>query len=155
MATYQFEQVQFIPRPRSEVFAFFADAANLERLTPSFLRFRILTRLPVEMKPGTLIDYQLSLYGVPLSWRTRIETFQPEVCFSDIQLKGPYRRWHHVHEFRDRDGGTEMHDRVSYELPLGPLGALARALFVRRSLEQIFAHRRAVVSQILGAPAQG
>jgi ligand-binding SRPBCC domain-containing protein len=151
MSTYQFEQVQFIPRPRSEVFRFFADAANLERITPSFLHFRILSELPIEMKAGALIDYRLSLYGLPVYWRTRIETFQPEVCFSDIQLKGPYRRWHHVHEFLERDGGTEMHDRVSYELPLGPLGALARALFVRRSLEQIFAHRRAVVSEIFGS----
>lgn len=88
MSTYQFEQVQLIPRPRSEVFAFFADAANLQRLTPDFLQFRILSALPIEMKPGTLIDYQLRLYGVPVYWRTRIETFQPESCFSDIQLKG-------------------------------------------------------------------
>jgi ligand-binding SRPBCC domain-containing protein len=148
MSAHVLERVQHIPRPRSQVFAFFADAANLERLTPGFLNFRILTPLPIEMKAGALIDYQLGLYGVPLSWRTRIETFDPESSFSDVQLRGPYRLWHHLHEFADEEGGTEMRDTVHYELPLGPLGAIARALFVRRSLEQIFDHRRRVVAEV-------
>lgn len=151
MSDYRIERVQRIPRPRSEVFAFFADAGNLERITPAFLNFRILTPRPIEMKPGTLIDYQLSLYGVPFSWRTRIESFEPERSFTDVQLSGPYRTWHHRHEFRDDGGGTEMRDIVRYELPLGPLGALARALFVRRSLERIFEHRRQVIAEIFPA----
>lgn len=151
MSSYRLERVQHIPRARSEVFAFFANAGNLERITPGFLNFRILTPQPIEMKPGALIDYRLSLYGVPLSWRTRIEAFEPEDSFVDVQLSGPYRSWHHLHEFKDAAGGTEMRDVVSYELPLGPLGTLARALFVRRSLERIFDHRRQVIAEVFAA----
>jgi ligand-binding SRPBCC domain-containing protein len=151
MSVYVLERVQRIPRPRSEVFAFFADARNLERITPGFLHFRILTPLPIEMKAGALIDYRLRLYGVPFSWRTRIETFEPESSFSDMQLSGPYASWHHVHEFTDMAGGTEMRDSVRYELPFGPMGALARSLFVRGSLERIFAHRRRVIDEVFGA----
>jgi ligand-binding SRPBCC domain-containing protein len=151
MSVHWLERVQRIPRPRSEVFAFFADAGNLERITPGFLGFRILTPQPIEMKPGALIDYRLSLYGVALSWRTRIETFDPESSFTDVQLSGPYRSWHHRHEFKDDAGGTEMRDLVRYELPLGPLGTLARALFVRRSLERIFDHRRQVIAEVFPA----
>ena len=149
--TYLLEQTQFVPRPRAEVFAFFSDAANLERLTPGFLRFQILTPSVGPMQPGALIEYQLSLYGVPVRWKTLIETFSPEDSFSDVQLVGPYQRWHHLHQFREVPGGTEMHDTVDYQLPLGPLGSLARALFVRRSLEQIFAYRRKVVAELFGA----
>ena len=106
MTVYLLERVQRIPRPRSEVFAFFADAGNLERNTPGFLNFRILTPQPIEMKPGALIDYQLSLYGVPLSWRTRIETFDPEDSFTDVQLSGPYRSWHHRQRYAADGAGV-------------------------------------------------
>lgn len=148
--TYRFERVQLIPRPRSEVFAFFAAAANLERITPDFLRFRILTPPPIEMAAGTLIDYQLRLYGVQFRWRTRIDTFEPEASFSDTQVTGPYRRWYHRHEFADAPGGTEMRDIVEYKMRFGPLGALARRLFVQRSINQIFDHRRKVIADVFG-----
>ena len=119
----RFEQSQFIPNARGEVFSFFADASNLERLTPAFLHFRILTPRPIPMQPGTLIDYELRLCGVPFRWRTRIETFEPASDFTDVQLSGPYRRWHHRHEFAAVPGGTEMKDIVDYQLPLGPWGS--------------------------------
>ncbi len=150
MASYVLEREQLIPRPRAEVFGFFAQARNLERLTPGFLRFQILTPEPIEMRPGTLIDYRLHLYGLPLRWRTRIERFEPEERFVDLQLSGPYRRWEHLHEFSDAPGGTLMRDRVEYALPLGPLGAAAHALMVRRSLARIFDYRRAAVEELFG-----
>jgi ligand-binding SRPBCC domain-containing protein len=145
---YLLERSLFIPRPREEVFAFFADAHNLERITPTFLQFQILTPGPIPMKPGTLIDYQLRLHGLPVKWRTRIEEFTPPSSFVDIQLSGPYRSWHHRHEFEEVPGGTQMRDRVEYELPLGPLGALVRQLFVRRSIDQIFDHRNATIAEL-------
>jgi ligand-binding SRPBCC domain-containing protein len=155
MAIHQLERSQLVPRPRREVFAFFADAGNLERLTPSFLSFQILTPAPIEMRPGTLIDYRLSLFGLAFRWRTRIEVFEPGVRFVDVQLRGPYRRWHHTHTFADAPGGTLIGDRVEYELPLGPLGEVARALLVGRQLDTIFEHRRAVIEAMWGAPPVG
>lgn len=123
---YRLERSQFIPTSREEVFSFFADASNLERITPAFLHFHIVTPRPILMKPGALIDYQLRLGVVPFHWKTRIETFEAPSHFTDIQLSGPYRRWHHRHEFAALPGGTGMKDIVDYELPLGPLGVAAR-----------------------------
>lgn len=151
---YDLVRVQRIPRPRAEVFAFFSHAANLEALTPGFLAFHIATPQPIEMRVGAIIEYQLKLHGVPLRWTTLIERFEPGTCFIDIQLRGPYRVWRHEHRFRDtEDGGTEMTDHVTYDLPLPPLGRLAH-VFVRRSLRRIFAHRRQVVTAMFPARAE-
>jgi len=147
---YHLERSLFLPRPREEVFAFFSDAGNLERITPAFLHFHILTQRPIVMQAGTLIDYQLRLFGVPFHWRTRIEAFEPISSFTDVQLTGPYRRWHHRHDFIDAPGGTQMHDHVEYELPFGPLGEIARALFVRRAVNKIFDHRNATIPAVFG-----
>lgn len=152
MTTYRLERQQIIARPREEVFAFFSDASNLAKLTPEFLNFKIYTPAPIVMEPGTLIDYGLSLYGVPMRWRTRIEEFTPNERFIDVQLKGPYRLWHHTHTFEDHPEGTLMRDEVNYQLPFGPLGTLARALFVRRQLEQIFDYRIHVVESYFPSP---
>jgi ligand-binding SRPBCC domain-containing protein len=139
---------QHIQRPRGELFEFFADARNLERITPTTLRFRVLTPGPIEIAEGTLIDYRLSLFGIPFSWRTRIETWVPGITFVDRQLRGPYRRWVHTHTFGDVPGGTRMDDRVEYELPLGTLGDLAAGWVVRRQVEAIFDHRRAAIERL-------
>jgi hypothetical protein len=140
---------QFIPRPLTEVFPFFANAANLERITPPSLHFRILTPLPIRMQAGTLIDYRLALFGVPFQWRTRIESFEPPHRFVDTQVHGPYRLWRHTHEFAERGAGTLMIDHVEYQLPLGFLGELARRLFVARQLDSIFDYRFRVIQQLL------
>lgn len=132
---------QLVPRPRDEVFAFFSDAANLERITPPFLHFKITTPQPLAIETGALIDYRLSLFGVPFSWRTLIESFEPERQFVDRQLRGPYSLWRHTHEFEEVPGGTRMLDRVEYVVPLGLLGDLARVLFVGRMLDRIFDYR--------------
>lgn len=148
--THVLERTQLVRRPRGEVWAFFADPANLGAITPPFLRFRIVTATPAAMAPGALIDYRLSLFGVPFGWRTRIDEVVPGDRFVDVQLRGPYRSWRHTHRFEDAPGGTLVHDRVEYELPLGALGQLARAVFVRRALEAIFDHRRRRVESLLG-----
>jgi ligand-binding SRPBCC domain-containing protein len=151
MATtrYQLKRDLFIPRPKDEVFAFFSDAGNLERITPDFLRFKILTPRPIEMKSGAVIDYQLRLFGLPFRWRTEITEFVPGSHFVDVQVKGPYKVWHHRHQFTTVAGGTQMTDIVDYDLPFGPLGALAHALMVRRSVNQIFDHRNRTILEIL------
>jgi ligand-binding SRPBCC domain-containing protein len=152
MPTSLLTRTQLVPRPRAEVFAFFADAHNLERITPPALRFRILTPSPIALGEGALIDYRLSLFGLPFRWRTRIEAWEPGIRFVDQQLAGPYRRWHHTHTFEDALGGTLMHDRVEYALPLGVVGALAAGWLVRRQVEAIFDHRGAAIERLFPAP---
>ncbi len=148
---YRLIQEQRIPQSRERVWEFFADAVNLERLTPDFLGFQILTPLPIEMHPGTLIEYRIALYGLPMKWQTEISRFDPPSSFVDVQLKGPYALWHHSHEFADCPGGTLMTDVVDYRPPLGPLGSLANVLFVQRTLDRIFRYRREQVVAEFGA----
>lgn len=145
------EREQVVPRARGEVFAFFSDARNLERLTPAGLSFAILTPGPIAMRAGAVIDYRIKLSGVPFRWRTLIEAYEPDRRFVDVQTAGPYKTWRHVHEFRDVPGGTAISDRVEYELPFGPLGRAARALFVRRQLDGIFDYRRATIGAMFGS----
>jgi len=143
-----FEQKQHVPSPRESLFAFFADAQNLERITPPQLRFEILRRDPGEVHQGMHIEYRLRLFGIPFGWKTLIESYEQNVSFVDLQLKGPYKLWRHTHTFEDDGAGTLMRDRVEYELPLGPLGYIAHALFVRRQIQQIFAFRRTFIDEL-------
>ena len=116
-----------------EAFAFYADARNLEAITPPWLGFRVTTPGEIEMRAGTLIDYRLKLHGIPVRWRTRIEAWDPPHRFVDAQIRGPYSLWEHTHSFEpDGPGAVTIADRVRYALPLGPLGALAHTAFVRQ-----------------------
>ena len=139
---YRLQREQCLARPVDEVFAFFTDAANLERLTPAFLHFRLLSPPSIHIRAGTTIAYRLRLFGIAFNWLTRIEVFEPERRFIDRQIAGPYRLWRHVHEFRPLGGETLMRDVVEYELPFGPLGVLAHRLWVGPTLERIFDYRR-------------
>jgi ligand-binding SRPBCC domain-containing protein len=147
---HRLERTQWIPRPLEETFVFFSNASNLELITPKFLNFHIETTGRLEVRAGTLIDYRLRLYGIPLRWRTAIEEFEPMRRFVDVQLRGPYRLWRHTHEFAAENNGTRMTDRVDYQLPLGPLGSIAHSLFVHRTLERIFDYRRQRIEELLG-----
>jgi ligand-binding SRPBCC domain-containing protein len=126
-------------------FAFFADAHNLEAITPPWLGFRITTPGTITMRPGALIDYRLKLHGIPLRWRTRIEAWEPPHRFVDVQLRGPYRLWEHTHTFEPDGDGVVISDHVRYRVPFE---RLARRL-VRRDLERIFDHRQAAVARLL------
>jgi ligand-binding SRPBCC domain-containing protein len=148
---YTLEREQFLPSPPDETFAFFGDALNLEAITPPWLHFRVVTTAPLAMDAGTLIEYRLRLHGLPIRWLTRIEAWEPGRRFVDVQLRGPYRLWHHTHTFTPHDGGTLMRDRVRYALPLGLLGRVARTALVRRDLDRIFDFRREAVGARFGS----
>lgn len=149
MKVHVLEREQLVSRPPEEVFAFFSEARNLEKLTPSWLRFEVLTPEPVAMRPGTLIDYRLALHRVPMRWTSLIDEWEPGQKFVDLQVRGPYRLWHHTHEFSPHPDGTIVYDRVRYALPFGPLGDLG-ASFVRGDLTRVFAYRREAVERLLG-----
>ena len=141
----------WLPRPRAEVFAFFSEARNLEQITPPLLRFHVVTPEPIQMGEGTLIEYKLRIRGVPWGWLTKITRWNPPYAFADVQLKGPYKKWDHMHRFIEENGGTRMIDEVVYELPFGPLGDLVHALMVRREVEQIFEYRNSVIGALFAA----
>ena len=140
--------------PRPQTFAFFADATNLERITPPELRFETLTPKPVAIGKGMLIDYRLRPHGVPVSWRALIREWQPPDFFVDEQISGPFAHWVHTHRFRDSaTGGTEIEDEVVYALPLYPFGELALP-FVKRQLARNFAHRESSLRKLIDGPSR-
>jgi ligand-binding SRPBCC domain-containing protein len=135
--------------PIEKVFDFFADAGNLERITPPELNFHIITPQPIHIEKGTLIDYQLKMRGLPIKWRTEISEWNPPRLFVDRALKSPYKQWIHRHTFTElSENQTLIEDEVRYRLPLEPLGDLALWL-VRRELNYIFDFRQKAVVEIL------
>jgi len=148
MAIHTLRREQLIARPLNEVFAFFADAGNLEKITPLWLNFQILTPPPVAMHPGARLDYRLKWHGLPIGWKTRILAWDPPHGFTDAQIRGPYRLWHHVHTFVAEPQGTRMIDLVTYQLPLGAIGELAHVLMVRRDLDRVFDYRFRAIQDV-------
>ena len=148
MAEHILERTQVINRPQTEVFAFFADAGNLERITPPELNFHIITPPPIDIKKGALIDYRLKLRGIPIIWKTEITEWNPPFDFVDTALKSPYKQWIHLHTFDEgKNGETIMKDTVRYRLPLEPLGDLAH-FYVKKELKYIFDYRYKVIEEI-------
>jgi hypothetical protein len=154
MRVHVLQREQHLDGTPEEVFPFFADARNLERITPPLLRFRVITPGPVEMHVGTLIEYRLRVHRVPIRWLTSIQAWDPPHRFVDMQLKGPYALWHHTHTFAPAaGGGTTMTDTVRYAIGFGPLGELAHRLTVGRDVEEIFRYRAEAVPALVGRPA--
>ena len=147
MAEHTLKHESTIDLPRAEVFAFFADADNLEKITPPELSFQITTPQPIEMREGALIEYRIKMSGFPMSWRTLISKWDPPYEFVDEQLAGPYKQWIHRHTFTELDKNkTLIQDEVRYKLPFEPLGDLAHFL-VARQLKGIFDFREKVVAE--------
>lgn len=148
MAEHILERKQIIERPRTEVFEFFADAGNLERITPPELNFQIITPQPIDIKKGALIDYKLKLRGIPITWKTEITQWNPPHDFIDSALKSPYKQWIHLHTFEEgANGETIMRDIVRYRLPLEPLGDIAH-FYVKKELAYIFDYRYKIIEEI-------
>jgi ligand-binding SRPBCC domain-containing protein len=154
MRIFTLRREQLLPGTPEAVFPFFADARNLEAITPPLLRFEVVTPGAIPMRVGTLIQYRLTLRGIGVDWLTSIQEWEPPQRFVDVQVRGPYQLWHHTHEFAPAPGGegTLMRDTVRYAIGFGPLGRLAARAFVHRDVQNIFDFRRAaVVPALLGA----
>jgi len=150
--TWTLRASQTLPRSRDTVFPFFADAANLERITPAEMGFEILTPTPIDMRAGRLIDYHIRLYGLRLRWRTLISVWKPPFEFIDVQVHGPYAEWVHRHRFTPTaNGGTLVDDEVRFRLPLGRLGTIAVPL-VKRQLRRIFTYRYEAIASVFVTP---
>jgi ligand-binding SRPBCC domain-containing protein len=139
----------WLPHPPEQVFPFFADAFNLQTITPPWLNFEVLTPPPIQMRAGLKIDYRLRLHGLPLRWQSDITAWEPPARFVDEQRRGPYRTWIHEHTFIDHNGGTLAADRVRYTV-FG--GRLINALFVRRDVAAIFHFRQLKLAQLFPSP---
>jgi uncharacterized protein (TIGR01777 family) len=139
---------QWIPAPLSKVFDFFSSAHNLERITPPWLNFQVLTPADQKIQAGSLIDYRLRIHGIPVKWRTLIESWEPGKSFVDTQLRGPYRKWHHTHHFEEVQGGVLIEDRVLYRVPFFFVGEAVGGAWVRRDVEQIFHYRKKIIREI-------
>jgi ligand-binding SRPBCC domain-containing protein len=150
LAEYVLRRQAFIPAPLDDVFEYFANARNLEQITPDWLRFRVLTPDPIEMNVGTRIRYRLRIAGIPVRWDTCIARWEPGRSFVDRQERGPYRLWVHTHSFEAMGDGVLMDDLVRYALPFGPIGRLAHALWVRGALAQIFDYRFERIREAFG-----
>jgi len=154
MTTYTLRRELLIERSRPVVFEFFSRSGNLERITPPWMRFRILTP-PIALAEGAVIEYALRIRGIPIRWLTEIERWDPPREFIDVQRKGPYRLWRHTHSFFEVENGTLMVDVVNYALPFGVLGRLVHRLQVARDIERIFDYRAgqipALISRASGA----
>ncbi len=137
----------WLPRPVAEVFPFFADTANLQRITPPWLRFEMMTQVPVEMREGALIDYRLRVRGFPIRWRSEITCWDPPRRFVDEQRRGPYRLWVHEHTFTEVEGGTRVGDTVDYAVRFG---GLVQRFLVGPDLRRIFEYRKKKLQELMG-----
>lgn len=144
------ERQQWVPTPLAETFEFFSRAENLGLLTPPWLGFEILTPTPIPMCSGAIIDYKITMHGVPMRWKTRIEAWNFGESFVDRQVVGPYREWVHTHTFQAMDGGTLITDVVRYRLPFGFFGRIAHSVSVRAKLAAIFDYRYHAIRNVLG-----
>lgn len=146
----EFFAEQWIPKKVEEVFPFFSEAKNLEQLTPPWLKFEVLRKSTPEIQEGTLIDYQLKIKGFPAKWQSRIEEWVPNQKFVDIQVKGPYAKWHHTHQFIPMAGGTLLRDRVIFKVPMGILGQMAVGKLIQNDVRSIFEYRRKAIWERFG-----
>ena len=152
MAVYSIRTVQKIPASTEQVWDFFSSPANLQAITPAYMKFRVISKHHGEkIYPGQVIEYKVRpVLGIPVYWMTEITYVGHQTFFVDEQRFGPYRMWHHQHHFKPIDGGVEMTDIVHYKNPLWLLGDLVNMLFVRRQLKNIFRFRFKKVEELFG-----
>lgn len=136
MRVHEFQSELWLPLPPKELFSFFADASNLDAITPPWLDFHIVTPPPIAMSKGALIDYRLRMHGIPLRWRTRIDAWQPPHRFVDEQLRGPY------HRGRGSARAAACHAHQNHRRPRPRLARPAAQPEVSPTAQRYHRHRR-------------
>lgn len=131
------------------VFHFFSDEKNLESITPQSLHFEVLQKSTDKIQTGTIIDYRLKIHGIPAKWKTEITSFIENKTFTDTQLKGPYHKWVHQHDFISCKNGTLMKDEVRYIIPMGIWGKLFAGHFIKKDVSNIFNYRNKTIAHFL------
>ena len=149
MKYYEFKIIQFINLPIEEVFHYFSNPSNLQKITPKYLNFKIKNQPPFKMNKGQLFEYQLVVRGIPINWTSLISSYDPPYSFIDEQIKGPYSSWHHTHTFKEENGGTAIIDEVKYTLPLGFIGKIINSIWVKKDLDAIFKYRQKIIERTL------
>ena len=150
MKFYHFDRTQILHLPLAQAFAFFADPRHLEAITPGFVHFKFLRDPPPILQAGSVVDYRIRMFGVPVRWQARIEVWEPPHRFVDAQVRGAFASWHHTHLFEDAgDGRTRMREQIEFAMPMGVLGRIAYRLFVARTLERIFDLRAERLSALM------
>lgn len=139
---------QWVPKKIEEIFPFYENEQNLEQITPPWLNFKVLRKSTPQLQAGTLLDYKLSLHGIPMSWQTQIESIEKNKFFVDTQKKGPYQKWHHTHEFEELSRGTVVRDIIRYKVALGGLGYIASGWMVHKDIRKIFEYRAQKIAEI-------
>jgi len=145
MKTYWLRKSIWLPQSRAKVFEFFSNPANLDRLTPAWLNFAILTPATSQIKQGALLDYRLRIRGIPIRWQSEVAVWDPPRRFIDRQTKGPYSLWIHEHTFEERDNGTVVGDNVEYAVPGG---SIVQKLLVAPDIERIFNYRHKILEEL-------
>ncbi len=146
--TFRLSTSQVLPVSRAKAFSFFEDPRNLIEITPDWLDFRMLDRSKAEVFEGAQFDYTIRWLFIRMFWRSRIAGYRPPESFTDIQVKGPYLYWRHLHTFgEDKDGGTLIKDEVTYKIPFGHFGNFLHRFIIRRQLSDIFCYRAMRIAQ--------
>jgi len=149
MKYYDFKIIQFINLPIEEVFHYFSNPSNLQKITPKYLNFKIINHPPFNMNKGQLFEYRLRVRGIPITWTSLISSYHPPYSFIDEQIKGPYSSWHHTHTFKEENGGTTIIDEVKYTLPLGFIGKIINSIWIKKDLDAIFKYRQKIIEKTL------
>ena len=146
---YKLYREQQLQCTLEKAWEFFSSPDNLPSIAPEEMDFTVLTKISDDIFDGMQIDYRLKpLFGIPILWKSEVRELKRRRCFVDFQLKGPYRMWHHHHEFIENGEGVLMIDRLKYEMPFGVLGRMVHKILVRQKLEFIFENRRKIIAQI-------
>ncbi len=153
MKVYTLNRTQFIPTELDTAWDFFSSPDNLKVITPDYLGFKILSpKNRAKIYAGMEISYIVKpLLGVPFKWVTKITDVSEPYTFIDVQKKGPYKLWKHIHTFRQVENGIIAEDTVNYAIPFGFLGVLAHKLFIKKQLNGIFKYRNQVIKKVFGA----